>query len=209
MRLGEIHEWLYKKIVLQEKIEEEIVQWGNNRGLPANEWMEEFTHKYGKPTEAKPLKKAIDKSNIHGWLEERVNGTEFRLAALITTILKEDLAFKEDIYKIFSQHGQMAAGEYKEALPQNPEEIYIVTNDFMLDGMPTDRVNEVLSGNENVFIWRTVDFLHKPYWDEVNGDVTHLYDLREAWFKGFVETLTPEYTYEKRPNGDHKIVRKI
>jgi hypothetical protein len=208
MRLGEIHEWLYHKIVLQEKLEEDIVRWANRLGLPASEWMEEVINQYGEPTGAKPLKKVIDKSNIHGWLHARVDSTEYRQAALLTRILKDRPDLKEKMKEIYVKHAESAAGDYQGALPASPEEIYIIINDYVLDGMPTERVNEVLSGNENVIIWRTSICLHQRYWDEVEGDVVHYYDFREAWIKSFVETLTPQFSYERRPNGDHKIVRK-
>ncbi len=208
MRLGEIHEWLYHKIVLLEKTEEAMMEWANSLGLPANTWMEAIIDQYGKPTEAKPLKKIIDRSNIHGWLQDRVKSTEFRQAALITKIVQENPEFLDSLSEIFKKQAEIAAHDYKGPLPKSPEEIYIVLNDYILEGMPTDRVNEVLSGNENVIIWRTTTCLHKPYWDEVSGDIKYLYALREAWIKAFIETLTPEFTYVKRPNGDHKIVRK-
>ena len=206
--LREIHQWLYNKIVMVEKIEEEIVQWADSQGLPASEWMEEIVNQYGKPTGAKPLKKVIDKSNIHVWLYERVGSTEFRQAALITKILKERPQLKSGIAEIFSRHGEASAREYKGVVLGTPEELYIILNDYVLEGMPNERVNDILSGSDNVIIWRTTTCLHTPYWNEVSGDVENFRDLREAWVKGFVETLVPAFSYERRPNGDHKIVRK-
>lgn len=206
--LREIHHWIYNKIVLAEKVEQAMVQWATSQGLPVKEWMEENIKKYGKPAGEKPLKKIIDPSNTHGWLQDRIKSVELRQAALITEILKNNPEYKKNLAEIFAKQGEIAAREYKGALPGNPEEVYITLNDFLLDGMPNERVNEILDGNENLMIWRTVTCLHKPYWDEVGGDISHYYDLREAWVKAFVETLTPQLTYEKRPNGNHKIVRK-
>lgn len=204
----EIHQWLYNKIILLEKIEEEIALWAENQGLPVNEWLLDIINSYGKPTEAIPLKKATAKSNIHLWLYERVQSTEYRQAALITAILKDKPNYKDNIVEIFAKHGENSAREYKGVVPGTPEELYIVLNDFVLEGMPDQRVNDILSGNENVIIWRTTTCLHQPYWDEVGGNVEDFHDLREAWVKAFVTTLIPEFTYERRPNGDHKIVRK-
>lgn len=206
--LGQIHHWLYNKIVLSEEIDEDIVSWAISQGLPASDWMEQVIEQYGKPTGGKPLKSIIDRSNIHLWLLERMKSAELRQAALITAVLKENPAYLQNLAEVFRLHGEKSAREYQEPLPKNPEEIYIILNDYILEGMPTDRVNEILSGNENVIIWRTAKCLHKPYWDEVNGDVEHFYDLREAWVKAFVETINPEFSYERRPGGDHKITRK-
>lgn len=206
--LREIHQWLYNKIILLEKIEEDIVQLAESQGLPAKGWLEEIIALYGKPTGAKPLKEVINKSNIHLWLHARVQSTELRQAALITAVLKDKPELKDDIALIFSKHGEEAAREYKGVDPTNPEELYIILNDYVLEGMPNERVNDILSGSDNVIIWRTTTCVHKPYWDEVSGDIEHFHDLREAWVKGFVEAVTPEFTYERRPNGDHKIIRE-
>lgn len=204
----EIHQWLYNKIILLEKIEEDIVQWATNQGFPANEWMQDITESYGKPTGAVPLKKATGKANIHLWLYEALQSSELRQAALLTAILNERPESKDNIAEIFTKHGENSAQEFKDVVPGNPEELYIVLNDFLLDGMPNQRVNDILSGSENVIIWRTTKCMHKPFWDEVDGDIQHFYDFRGAWVKAFVETLTPELAYERRPNGDHKIVKK-
>ncbi len=204
----EIHQWLYNKIILLEKIEEDIIQWATSQGFPANEWMQDIIESYGKPTGAVPLKKATAKSNIHLWLYEALQSAELRQAALLTAILNERPESKDNIDEIFTKHGKIAAREFKDAIPGNPEELYIVLNDFLLDGMPNQRVNDILSGSENVIIWRTTKCMHKPFWDEVDGDIQHYYDFREAWVKAFVDTLTPELTYERRPNGDHKIMKK-
>jgi hypothetical protein len=206
--LGEIHQWLYNKIVLTEKIDEAIVEWADSRGFPAGAWLERISDQYGKPTGARPLKSIIDRSDMHMWLYERMRSAELRQAALITAVLKENPEFLDDLAGIFREHGRSSAREYQGAFPKNPEEIYIILNDYILEGMPTDRVNEILSGNENVIIWRVTRCLHKPYWDEVHGDVEHFYTLREAWISAFVETINPEFSYEKRPGGDHKIMRK-
>jgi hypothetical protein len=207
MQISQIHHWLYNKIVLTEKIEEELLQWAKSQGYEAETWQTEIIDRYGNPTAGKPLKKAIN-HDVHLWLYEKMKSAELRQAALITRILGNNPLLKAALQEIFSQNGRTAAREYQGVLPQTPEEIYIVLNDYLLEGMPTDRVNQILSGSEKVIIWRTVNFVHQPYWDEVGGDIANFYDLRGAWVKAFVETLNPEFTYEQRPGGDHKIVRK-
>ncbi len=207
--VAEIHQWLYNKILLAERNEEDIKEWASHKGLAVDDWMHEINERYGQPSGGRPLKEVIKSGNIHITLYEWVNGTELRLAALVTKILAINPQYKDDLINLFKSKGVIVAREYQGVQPQTPEEIYIILNDFLLDGMPTDRVNEVLSGNENVIIWRMIACLHKPHWDEVNGDVEHYYDLREAWVKAFVETLAPDFTYERRPGGNQKIVRII
>jgi len=170
-----IYKWLYDKIILLEKLEEDIGQWADSEGLPAQEWMQDTIERFGKPTEGKPLEKVTNKNNIARWLFDRVQSTELRQAALITDILSEKPELIDELIKIFKRHGENSAKEYQGLIPKMPEEIYIILNDYVLEGMPNERVNDILSGNENVIIWRTNKCLHKPYWDEVNGDVNILY----------------------------------
>jgi hypothetical protein len=206
LQLERMHYWLYDKIVMAEEIEEDIVGWAKDRALPADEWQRDLWEKYGKPTGGKPLKEIINASNSFGWLEDKINSVEYRQAALITAILSENPQYIEDLAKIFAKRGEKAAEEYSGVIPKDPEEVYILLNDYLLDGMPNQRANQVLDGNENLIIWRTTNCLHTKYWEEVNGDIKNFYVLREAWVKAFVEKLSTNFEYEKRPNGNQKIM---
>jgi len=206
LQLKKMHFWLYDKIVLAEKIEEDIVQWAKDRALPVDKWLQNIQEKYGKPTGGRPLKEIINASDSYGWLENKINSVEYRQAALITAILNEDPKYLEDLAAIFTRRGERAAEEYNGVKPKDPEEMYILLNDYLLDGMPNQRVNQVLDGNENLIVWRTTACVHKKYWDEVNGDVNNFYVLREAWVKAFVTKLRDDFEYEKRPNGNQKIM---
>jgi hypothetical protein len=203
--LGKIHYWLYHKIIWSEKTEEEIVRWAEDHNLPAEDWVRQGIEKYGAPTEEKPLEEVIDTSNIHGWLQERIKSAELRQAALITLILAEDPDFKKDLLEIYKKQGEAAALEYG-FQPDSPEGMYQAFNDFVLEGMPCDRVNEAIFEDSNEYVWKTNTCIHTPYWDEVKGDVNHFYDLREAWAEAFIKKLNPEFTYEKT-DGEHRIVK--
>ncbi len=204
--LGKIHFWLYNKILWTEKIEEYIKEWAKNKGLPAEKWSEENSGKYGASMGKKPLEDIIDTSNIHGWLQERIESAELRQASLVTAILSEDMAYKNELLELFRKQGQSAAAAYQ-SKPVTPEEIFNALNDFILEGMPCDRVNEVIGSNEKEFVWRTTTCLHTTYWERVNGDIKHFYDLRKEWVTAFVNTINPDYRYSTKSDGIHSIER--
>lgn len=204
--LGKIHFWLYNKILWTEKIEEDIMGWAKNKGLPAEKWAGENSGKYGASMGKEPLENIIDTSNIHGWLQERIESAELRQASLVTAILSEDITYKNELLELFRKQGESAAAAYQ-GKPVTPEEIFNALNDFILEGMPCDRVNEVISSNEKEFVWRTATCLHTTYWERIKGDIKHFYDLRKEWVTAFVNTINPDYRYNTKSDGIHSIER--
>lgn len=204
--LGKIHYWLYNKILWAEKVEEEIIQWAQNNGIPVEEWVQQDIEQYGQPTGNQVLEEIIDKSNIHGWLQERIKSAELRQAALITRILAHKEEYKEELIKIFKTQGQAAALEYTEH-PDTPEAMFNSVNDFVLEGMPCDRATKIVSSDSNQITWEISTCLHEPYWSEVKGDIKNFYDLRDAWIDSFIEAINPEFNYNKIKNGRYSITR--
>lgn len=205
--LGKIHFWLYNKILWTEKIEEDVMKWAEDKGLPADKWAGQNSEKYGASMGKEPLENIIDTSNIHGWLQERIESAELRQASLVTLILSEDMSYKNELLELFRRQGESAAAAYQDR-PATPEEIFNALNDFILEGMPCDRVNEVMSSNEKEFVWRTTTCLHTPYWERVNGDIKHFYDLRREWVTAFVNTIDHDYQYSTASDGVHRIERR-
>ncbi|MGE4284175.1 MAG: hypothetical protein AB7G87_10695 [Clostridia bacterium] len=205
--LGKIHYWLYNKIVWLEVIEEEIIRWAKEVNLPIEEWIQQVYSEYGMPTGNKSLEEIIDTSNIHGWLQDRIASAEARQAALITRIIGENSEYKNDLLSLFSKQGAVAASKYEGEINM-PEDAYNALNDYILEGMPCDRVNELLENNEKEFIWQTSICLHKPYWEKVSGDVQNFYILREAWIKSFIETIKPDFRFVKVADNIQKIERR-
>ena len=202
--LGKIHYWLYNKIIWAEKMEEDIIEWAKSQGLPAEQWKEKANSQYGEPTNNKPLEDVIDTGNIHGWLQERIESAELRQAYIVTMILKTNPELKDEMTKLFVNQGKIAAKEYDQKIT-TPEGAFNALNDFILEGMPCDRVNEVISSDEEKHIWRTTACLHKLYWEQVDGDISVFYDLRDTWVKAFIESLTPAFVYTKTDEAVHQI----
>ena len=73
--------------------------------------------------------------------------------------------------------------------------------------MPCDRVNEVISQEEDKVIWKRQVCVHKEIWDTVGGDVNLFYNLRELWIKSFVNKINSDYRYCILGNNEFSIER--
>lgn len=206
--LGKIHHWLFKKITWFENLEEKILEFAGNNGFNTDKIKEDIYGRFGKPTEKKPLEEIIDTTNIHGWLQGRINSAEGRQAALITLILNENTEYKKDLLELFKKQGENAGNEYKDInIPNSPNEVFNALNEYILEGMPCDRVNEVTENNENEIVWETTQCLHSVHYEAVGGDVKNFYDLREEWIKAFVKNLNNDFIFEKLSSNTQKIKR--
>jgi len=205
--LGKIHYWLYNKILFLEDLEEQIIQSVKEQDKDIDALVNHINGQFSSPTEGKPLEEIIDTSNIHGWLQIKIESAELRQAMLITELLKWKSAYKTDLLKKYSEQGKAAAHEYLNSV-DSPEEIFKALNDFLLEGMPCDRVNEVVKSIDDEFSWETTMCLHKDYWNRVGGNVQNFYDLREVWIKAFVENINSEFRYEKSNDGLNRIVKQ-
>lgn len=195
--LGKIHYWLFNKIKWFEGLEENIVNWAKEKGdFPVDEWKEEIYNKYGAPIENKPLEEVIDTSNIHGWLQDKISRGEGRQSAWVTKILKSSPESIKDLINIFEKQGSKLGSEYAEMSTVSTSiEVYNMLNDYILEGMPCDRVNETLENSEDKYSWITTSCLHEPYWQKEMGDVNNFYILREAWTKSFIKALNTPFNY--------------
>ena len=194
--LGDIHFWLYNKIVWAERLEDKIIELAKEKGLSAEEWTNESYQKYGQPTGGEDLESIIDTSNIHGWLQQKIANVETRQGFLITKMIEADSDIKNDIISLFREQGSLAASELDGEI-DHPDEVFNALNNFVIEGMPCDRVSQVVTSTDSTFVWTVTACLHKPYWDRVAGDIEIFYELREAWVKSFVENLRGNFTYEK------------
>ncbi len=204
LHLGKIHYWLFNKIRLFESGEKNILDWAEKNNLPANQWKEEMYKEFGAPLEDRPLDEMIDTGNIHGWLQDKIERAEHRYANLVTKILDMDKIYIQSLLNIMKEKGAREGKEFN-GDKNSLEAIYNGINDFVVEGMPCDRINVLVSSEENELIWESTKCLHKKYWDHVGGNIENFYTLREAWIKSFVEAINPKFHYEKLETGAHKI----
>ena len=196
--LAPIHTWLFNKILLAEDLEKSLQKaYIDKYGDNTKEVMEKSLA-YGSPIDTtKNIEDIIDVSNIHGWLQDKISKVETRTALIITEMIKKYGEEAEVIAEIcFAEQGK-TVGETSKAkeMPGTPEELFNTLNNYLLEGMPCDRVTRLIKAESDILEWETTSCIHKKYWEIVNGDVNIFYDLRHTWTKAFIESSNEEYTY--------------
>ncbi|MBE6049789.1 MAG: hypothetical protein E7214_03770 [Clostridium sp.] len=206
--LGKIHYWLFNKIQWFEALEKEMIKLAKEEGINVDTLRKPIVEKYGEETKDLPLEDMIDTSNIHGWLQGTIHSAEGRMAAL-TKIMLEKENGKELLEKLYKDQGIKAANEVKAdgTVLETAPEIYNSINDYILDGMPCDRVNEVLSSSDTEVEWTRTICVHKDIWEAEGVDVNLFYELRGLWIKEFVNTVNDKFKYIE-DNNTFKIIEK-
>ena len=195
--LGKIHFWLFNKIKWFENLEGNIISLAKEEDFNIEELIKEVESKFGERLPNKPLDELIDKNNIHGWLQAKIHSAEKRTAFWTKLLVEADKDNYKKLEMIYDEQGKVAAYEFKAEgkKASTPKEIFNAMNDYILDGMPCDRVNEVIVDEENMIQWKSRICVHKEIWEAVGCDVNYFYDLRNTWIKSFVYNLNNEFAY--------------
>lgn len=208
--LGKIHYWLFNKVLWFEGLEGEIIKLAKDKGIDVEKLEAEINSKYGVKTPNKNLEDMIDTSNIHGWLQGKIHSAEGRMAAWTKVILENNQDYILDMRKVYENQGVNAANEAKESLENiNAETIFNSMNDYILDGMPCDRVNEVIDSSEESIMWKRRVCVHKNIWENEGILVDVFYELRENWINAFVNTMNNDYEYVKLEDNIQSIRHKM
>ena len=178
--LAPIHTWLFNKIKLAQDLEKDIVKLHIDKYKEsAIKIQKEATDIYGQYIEEKPLEDLIDVNNIHGWLQDRIKEVESRSADIITKYYdmynEESKNLTESAY--ISQAIKCAQNENNKA--NSPEDAYISLNNYILSGMPCDRVNSVTEKNEDYIIYEQNGCIHRKNYENGQGNLIYLYELRD------------------------------
>ncbi|WP_195986405.1 hypothetical protein [Clostridium sp. D53t1_180928_C8] len=208
--LGKIHYWLFNKVLWFEGLEDEIIQFANDKGIDIEKLKDEINFKYGQKLPGKNLEEMIDTSNIHGWLQDKINSAEGRMAAWINIILNNNNDYIFELKKIYENQGVNAANEAKGKIDiVTAESIFNSMNDYILDGMPCDRVNEIITSSEQSIMWRKRICVHKDIWEVEGISVDIFYELREQWINVFVNEIDNSYEYIKSEENIKAIRKRI
>ena len=208
--LGKIHYCLFNIVLWFEGLEGEIIKLAKDKGIDVEKLEAEINSKYGVKTPNKNLEDMIDTSNIHGWLQGKIHSAEGRMAAWTKVILENNQDYILDMRKVYENQGVNAANEAKESLENiNAETIFNSMNDYILDGMPCDRVNEVIDSSEESIMWKRRVCVHKNIWENEGILVDVFYELREQWINAFVNTMNNDYEYVKLEDNIQSIRHKM
>ncbi len=193
--LGKIHYWLYNKIQVEETILAEILKLAETKGFDVVSFEKEISEKFGKPTTGE-LENEINHDNIHGWLQGRITSVESRLATAVTTLLNNNTLANVEIEKVFENNAiECATG--LDIGDVEPAAIFNLVYDYLLAGMPCDRVNVVEEASEVSVKWSTSIDIHAEHWENVGGNVENFHGFVEVWIKTFVSSVNSNYNYEK------------
>ena len=164
--LAPIHTWLFNKIILAEELEISLNEVYIDKYNEAAKDIVEKSLVYGSPIDtSKNIEDIIDKSNIHGWLQDKISKVETRTAFIITEMIKNQGQEAEDIaIKCFIKQGKSIGETLRlKEMPENPEELYNALNVYLLEGMPCDRVTRVVKSEVNVFILTSLSLLSRSF----------------------------------------------
>ena len=181
--LGPIHYLMYEKIKFQDKITDYLLD-GNFEQIDLD------------PVSTRPLEEILDQENIHGYLQEKIDIVESRLAHALA-ICKNP---SERLFTLGYKCG-------KDKDFSNFDQIFTDLNCYLLDGMPCDQgLSAVLDGDSLYLI--TNHNLHKKYQDAIDLENSrnasceggHSHDHHESFEvgAGVVNDLkSEESTYHK------------
>ncbi len=176
--LGPVHYWLYNKILNLEKLEMKLQGLDQPvQGMLINQ----------------PLEAVIDESQIHQSLQDMIKTSETRFAKILDEQVSE-LGY-ETVQRIFGEMG-LENGNQAKISNLAIEGIYKKLNDYILDGMPCDTINNIMENQPEIFSWKTPTKLHKPYWDEHNLDVDVYYQLKKEYITQFIKAFDENLSYD-------------
>lgn len=200
--LGPIHYWLYNKICIQEAISCKIIETLNRdqQGIVDESIKKNGFEDFTCQIKNSNLEMIIDESNIHGWLQEMVSNVENKYAMIVSLVLEKDWLSTEKLKEILFECGKNI-GKSKAIV--NPEQGYKLINDTLLDGMPCDHINNIVSSNTNELIYQHTGCIHEQYWKIYGQDVSIYYSLRESFIEGML--LTSPVSFKKICNNEYSL----
>ncbi|MBE7719124.1 hypothetical protein [Lacrimispora indolis] len=185
--LGPIHTWLYNKIKFQDAMVDGILDLAEEKGY-GKELRSKTGSRYG-VLEKGNLEDMIDTGNIHGWLQEKVSLVENRMAYAVTELLNEDQERLSELVFAVREFGKRNSADRNMTV----RKAYDYLESTLLNGMPCDRVNELVQETEDKLVWKQTQDIHGAYWAMIHGDVAHYYALREALIEGMFEETGIEF----------------
>ena len=144
---------------------------------------------------------------IHYWLFNKILWFEGLENEIINLANEQGLDIEKLSNEINLKYGEKLPNKNLEDMI-DAKEIYNSINDYILDGMPCDRVNEIITSEDNCVEYRRRICVHKDIWNKENGDVNTFYKLRSLWIKAFVNEVKSDFEYTENSDGISTIKRK-
>ena len=180
--LGPIHHIMYNKIKFQEGLVDAIVKAAEEK--TGNNELELKLDLSLAGVPAGSLEEIVDTTNIHGSLQSLVVVVDEALRSGIFTI--------EDIKSIGRQYGQ----DHNLGSDLGIEDVYPAIAGKMLNGMPCDRVEEMLDSTEDSFRWRDRLDIHADYWEPYGRSSKDFYQVRTSVIEGLLSQSDISYSWD-------------
>ncbi len=176
--LGPIHHWMFEKITFQNDLIQELVR---------NDSDQKLVDDASEPVERGNLEDLIDTDQIHGWLQERVQRVEKKLAAIAKAYEADD-ALDELLEKV-RDFGR------KEDFDGKASEAYDILNRRFLEGMPCDRIYDMKAQGDDEMAWEISRDIHREHWTD---DQKYIYpEIKKAWLEGLLAASSLNYSEEE------------
>lgn len=195
--LGPIHYLLFDKIKFQNGLCDYLL---NNADSKDSNFLKEVNDNTSSIPEG-TLENIVDLSNIHGSLQSMIKDIEYRLAYIVDRIQKKEIFSFEEILKLSNEYGKTIDVDRD----ISPVEAYTILSSKLLNGMPCDRVQEILGKDEDFVSWRDRIDIHEEFWRAVQRDSSEFYEIRSSIIKGILEKTN--LRYEEKDSYEYLIRR--
>lgn len=178
--LGPVHFWLYEKIRRLERIE-----------LGLRELSQPDSEMYLN----RPLEDVVDTSRIHQSLQDMIRVTETRFAKVLDATLAEK--GKDFVEAVFTRQGRHDGATARQSAGSiDLAGIHRLLNDYLLDGMPCDTINNIETQEEDRLVWHVPDALHAPHWEVSGLDVNRFYEMKRCYVNAFINAFDETFHYD-------------
>ncbi len=158
--------------------------------------MNELAEKAGQYLPDAPLGELIDHGNIHQWLQDKITIVETRQSFLVKKLINNDNDAFDNIRKVYYNFGSQMGEQASETNPLDAESLFQVLNNYILEGMPCDRVNAITSKSVDLLEWQTERCVHRSNWENGGSAVETYYGFRASFTEAFIKAANAAFEYE-------------
>lgn len=187
--LGPIHFLVYEKIQNVDSLTRQILAHAQKQGW--NSRLPQMLEEKYDSLEQGNLEDIIDVSGIHGWLHERMQLVEGRLAFAVTALLEGNAGRQSELLAVCRESGRSAG----EALASDTtcDMLLQTISTFWTDGMPCDGGVNIQMQDTDIALWSISPNVHAECWNALGEDLSVYWALRDAWTEGFVTGKTVSF----------------
>lgn len=199
--LGPIHYMLFAKIKFQDNFCNFLTDKANLKKDNFRLEIEENTYVIPE----RDLSEIVDLNNIHMSLQEMIGEVEYKLVYVVEKIEREGIFLFDEILSLAWDYGKIV-GENEFDSEFKINEVYNFLSSKLLNGMPCDRVQEIISNDENEICWRDRMDIHEVFWDNLDRSSRDFYRIREQIISGMLENS--DFKFEEVKNFEYILRRK-